>query len=235
MGCGANVMALTLAAVSSGAATVNEPWSLRATVRPAASDVTVGDLIRLPASADPHLRRMVVFRAPAHDVVLPAATVARLIQRRIPGVSLRPSMSAKIVTIAGVPKPPRQSNVTARRCFRTARALAAGTASRRDDVTPTDCRADARTASLRFNSATRDYQPIDAIPAGGYLGRLPTLHAIAIDRGDIAHLQSEQGPVTVEREVTALQPSRPGHRVFVATADGKILSAPLASNARPRR
>lgn len=36
------------------------------------------------------------------------------------------------------------------------------------------------------------------------------------------------GPVRIERRVEVLQPSREGQQVFVRTAEGAVLSAPLA-------
>lgn len=50
----------------------------------------------------------------------------------------------------------------------------------------------------------------------------------AIAAGDELTVRVQVGPVTVEREVRALQPARAGAEVFVRTAEGVVLRARMA-------
>lgn len=52
--------------------------------------------------------------------------------------------------------------------------------------------------------------------------------APAIRAGDPLTVRIDIGPVTVEREVHAIQPARAGHAVFVRTPEGAVLRAHLA-------
>lgn len=45
--------------------------------------------------------------------------------------------------------------------------------------------------------------------------------------GDRLRLRVRVGDVLIEREVEALQAARAGHRVFVRTAEGRVLTAPV--------
>lgn len=72
---------------------------------------------------------------------------------------------------------------------------------------------------------------IEAVEPARAVAPIATPPSFAISAGDAVTLRTQVGPVVVEREVTALQAARPGHSVFVRTADGVALSARLA---RPR-
>ena len=51
-----------------------------------------------------------------------------------------------------------------------------------------------------------------------------------INPGDTLTMRVAVGSVVVEREVHALQSGRRGHPVFVRTAEGRVLSAPVADD-----
>lgn len=63
-----------------------------------------------------------------------------------------------------------------------------------------------------------------AAVAGG-LPETPADPALRVRPGDALILAVFAGPVRVEREVTALQPARPGHRLFVRDRQGQVFTA----------
>jgi hypothetical protein len=49
-----------------------------------------------------------------------------------------------------------------------------------------------------------------------------------LDKGDAVTIQIAAGPFQIERETIALQPAKPGERLFVKTADGDALAVQCA-------
>jgi flagella basal body P-ring formation protein FlgA len=90
------------------------------------------------------------------------------------------------------------------------------------------CEATKVGAPVRFDRRASALRASAPLPAGTRLGRLALSAAPDIDKGDELTLRSTVGPVSVERQVVALQPGRSGGRVFVRDAEGQVMSAPLS-------
>ena len=70
------------------------------------------------------------------------------------------------------------------------------------------------------------------MPAGTFLGRIRAPSDRAIEAGSQLVFRTSEGPVTVERQVTALQPARAGRRVFTRTEEGRVLVSTLAEGSQ---
>jgi hypothetical protein len=148
--------------------------------------------------------------------------IAILVRRAVPGIVVGEG-DARIVTFRLV----RHDQPGAGSCMVTSVALAAGAAITRDKVAAGQCTA--VTAGVRYDAARRIFIARRDLPAGGALGRLVAPAPDTIARGDALTLVSRVGPVTVERQVTALQSSREGRRVFVRDSGGRVFAAPVAT------
>ena len=109
-------------------------------------------------------------------------------------------------------------------CFATAREVPAGMPLATGDLTPVPCRSKAPHPPLRYDSATRGPIAASVLPAGTYLGRLMPLPGKQVAAGEPLVLRSSIGPVTIERNVTAMQPGSSGKRLFVRDAEGRIFA-----------
>jgi hypothetical protein len=117
-------------------------------------------------------------------------------------------------------------------CFATAHEVPAGARLSSDDVAAVPCQPRGRRAALRYDSAARTPIAVSVLPAGTYLGRLMPLPDRQVAAGEPLLLRSSAGPVTIEREVTAMQPARPGARLFVRDPDGRIFAVRYAEDVR---
>lgn len=118
-------------------------------------------------------------------------------------------------------------------CFAAARDIAPGETIVADDLVAVDCRADAPRPPVRRDRASGMPVATGAIPAGAYLGRTADAGDRVVAAGAMLTLRSRAGPVTIERPVTALQPGRPGRKLFVRDAEGAVFAVRL--EAEPRR
>ena len=112
-------------------------------------------------------------------------------------------------------------------CWVAARVIPAGTPLSRRDVDPAPCLADGVAAPLRLDRANGMLVAHETIAAGTPLGAFAAPPAAAVGAGTVLTLRSANGPVTVERTVTTLQPGRSGGRVFVRDAAGSVFAARL--------
>ncbi|MEI9851944.1 MAG: hypothetical protein WDN24_15170 [Sphingomonas sp.] len=121
-------------------------------------------------------------------------------------------------------------------CFAAARDLPADAAIARSRSCP-------RALPGRTGSAARSATSPAAgaaiaarpIAAGAYLGRIALPSAGRVARGEALVLRSAQGAVTIERPVTALQPGRPGGRLFVRDGRRQGLFGPAGDRGRAMR
>jgi len=196
----------------------------------AGRDLRLGDLLASTnALPRPALADLVVARLPqgVRHLTLPASTVATLIHRRVPGLDVAtPAFERVEVHSAASDATPHAD----RRCFDTLHEVAANASITLADVTPVPCRQDAG-ARIRYRGGA--VAPTNALSAGTYLGQLAPLPAETIDAGGTLTLRSVAGPVAVERTVTAMQPGRPGQRLFVRDAEGAIFAARFDAPDRP--
>lgn len=112
-------------------------------------------------------------------------------------------------------------------CYATAHLVSAGTVLVEGDVTPVECRTEAPRPAIRYDRAGGVLVAADALPAGSYLGRLAPLAGEGVAQGAALTLRSRSGPVTIERRVVAMQPGRPGGKLFVRDAGGQVFAVVL--------
>ncbi len=200
--------------------------AIKPVVRVDAPELMVRDVVEIRGGALPAATgALVVARLPrgAERLDIPAADMAALLRRRVPGLRLLPARAAVVRVFGSLP---RASAAPEQGCYATATAMAAEAALSAEDVTRTSCRA-GRPARVVYDRAGGAHAGA-ALPRGAYLGRLAPLPSRAIGKGAPLTLRSTAGVVTIEREVVALQPGRSGRRVFVRDAQGQVFAAPLA-------
>ncbi len=195
---------------------------IAATVSVDRREVTVGDVVRHAdgrrfagaGAALPVLRLPVARR----HAVLPAASVAALVRRRLPALAITPGGTTTITL--------RPTADTGTRCWTTLRAVAAGEAVTQRDVTGSPCVEGSPAVAMR---TTRDGTAVltTAQPVGTALGRFLPAPATRIAPGTALTLRSVHGPVAIELPVTTMQPGRSGRRVFVRDGQGRVFAAPL--------
>lgn len=220
------LLALALAMPVPPMAGTGQPVALKAQVELRTAELRVGDLVELRGVALPErIAAMVVMRMPRGDAAfdMPAERAAALVRRRVPALHpvVVPGSVVRIhaAKAAGEPR-------AARGCFAAANAIAPGTTLSAGDVTEAPCRAEVG-VRLQYGRAGLVVAR-EAVPAGGYLGRLAALPERTVGKGATLTLRSTSGPVTVERAVVALQPARSGGKLFVRDASGSVFAAPLA-------
>ena len=92
----------------------------------------------------------------------------------------------------------------------------------------TPCSEETPQPLLRVDRRTAAVVARTDLSAGTYLGRLSPAPPSSPRKGDALVLRAQLGPITVEREVTALQPGSAGGKLFVRDAEGQVTSALLA-------
>ena len=153
--------------------------------------------------------------------------LAGLVRRSVPGLGSRLRPGAGSVTFRA-PAAPHQAKVASGACAATAQPVAQGAALQTADVVTVPCEATEVGAPVRFDRRASALRTSAPLPAGTRLGRLTLPAAPDVDKGDELTLLSTVGPVSVERQVVALQAGRSGGRVFVRDAEGQVVSAPLS-------
>lgn len=117
-------------------------------------------------------------------------------------------------------------------CFKAKSQIIAGTVIILDLVQNTDCQADKTVSSIKFDREARITVAYETLDAGAYLGRLYLHDKETIQKGSNLTFITEDGPVIIQRKVTALQSSQIGKKIFVKTNDGKIISSVLFNAAK---
>lgn len=173
--------------------------------------VAARTLARLPAGRD--------------NADLLRSALANLLRRAVPAIEAAGGGEGTIRFRISAPARPA---VADRECLVLAHPVARGMPLAMDDVRPSACETGKARAPIRFDRSGSLARAADDLPDGAYLGRLLLPLERGVDRGDRLTLRSVVGPVRVEREVVALQPGRPGRRVFVRDQDGETLAAPLS-------
>ena len=193
-------------------------------------EVRVRDLVVADGTLDLATADLVVLRLAADRArtALSAATVAALLRRRAPGLTVRADEGAEVTIARRAASPPRPTAP----CFATRRALAAGNPIASGDVVAAPC-SDGTPRAVRYDRRTGSTLAAHALPEGAALGALALAPYRVIAPGTPLTLRSIAGPVTIERAVTTLQPGRSGGRVFVRDADGAVLSVALELETTP--
>ena len=193
-----------------------------------AREITVADLAMLDDGQRTRLGPLAIAAIPvgSSSLELDGATRAKLLRRRVPGQELRLRHGGNVRF--EVPEAPEPGH-GARPCFMLRHNLDAGAYLQPEAVAPAPCRAHTARLPLRFDR--RVNAPLLSAPlaAGTYLGPLAVRGGPVIGAGMELHHVARQGPVTIERRVSALQPSRMGQAVFVRAQDGVIFASRLVA------
>lgn len=185
--------------------------------------VRIGDVAR----ADDAIAGMVIARLPAgrSGVSLSRRAIAALIRRAVPGVVISGGERPGDIALAMVPLP--KDGVPASNCYVARRALRAGETVTTDLVERGRC-GSAR-GVLMFDTEQQKVLTRKEVGAGAPLGRLRLPQAPAVRTGDAVTLVARVGPVTIERNVIAMQAGTSGRALFVRSGDGKVFAAPFSA------
>lgn len=108
-------------------------------------------------------------------------------------------------------------------CLAAVAPIPAGTIPVRSDFTAAPCDG-AGPGALRYDAARRALAAVRDIGAGEAIVGPPPSLLPDVRAGDPLTLVARVGTATVERQVTAAQPGRRGHSLFVRTGDGRLLA-----------
>lgn len=191
----------------------------------------VADASRLPAAIRDKAATLVVADVPARGelTVSRSAMLARL-RAQMPllrGQDLNLPETVSLLRGSAVVTFSR----TKQGCLRARRDVTVDTILRADDFEPWSCGEGRLVQSFRYDVARRAVVANDRLAAGTVIGRFRSYGAKGIQAGEKLSLISRAGPVTVTREVDALQSAVDTQRLFVRTAEGETLS--LRYGARP--
>lgn len=193
-------------------------------------NIRVSDLARLDANEAKTIGHMVVTFVPTRrqTIELSATQQATLLRRRLPGYELRLLLEGSAVFAAPAAETANKDGRAGRACFALWQNLTAGSYLTRETLQPADCDNTSRAQlSLRYDPEAGASVTSRDLPAGTYLGPISPPPAHFAKAGDDMTLKVTVGPVVIERQTVALQPSGVGHAIFVRTRDGQIVAAPF--------
>jgi hypothetical protein len=110
------------------------------------------------------------------------------------------------------------------RCLEVRAPLAAGAIPLSQQFAPADCPAASVQVAFHYDRATGATTLARPLAAGEIVPVYPEYGAAMVHPGEMLKLVVATGAVRIERQVEAMQPARPGQRLFVKSADGQILS-----------
>jgi hypothetical protein len=193
----------------------------------AGSDVRLGDIAKVSGSgADDAAGIVIAHLDGGKSATLSREEIAQLVRRAVPSIKVVIGAGTDIILEAPT------LGAVASRCVEAAAAIAPGGQINTRDVRDVVC-SSTRTAAAVVRDHDRGIATAAAaIQPGDYLGQLLVTDAPAVARGDKLTLVSKAGPVTISRQVTALQSAAPEQRrLFVRTDDGSVFSAPITAGA----
>ena len=189
----------------------------------------VADLSALP----PAIRRragnavLAQFRRGQETMILTPEWIARRVRGLIPALSgWTPAAGAPpvVVRFQGALAANVQT-VSPRSCVEVIEALPAGSVPVQSDLAPASCREERSGHAFRYDPEIRVLRAARDLIEGELIAA-PAIRLPDVGPGASLTLTARSGPVTVTREVTAMQPASRGQAVFVRTADGRLISVP---------
>lgn len=188
-------------------------------------DVAVLDHFR--GATRTRLAARVIARLPRgrNSITLSPAAVAGLVRRSVPGLNAVAGANRSPITIR-TRDGTGEAEAAKPSCVALSRPVTQGETLTLADVMPASCEKHAQT-QVRFDRGGSLVRAAADLEAGTHLGRLSLPELAGVDRGDKLTLVSRVGPVRIERKVVAVQPGRPGGRIFVRDEEGQVLTAPL--------
>jgi hypothetical protein len=121
--------------------------------------------------------------------------------------------------------------IAATACAVALSAIPAGTTPSRRDFAAAPCVAESSSA-LRYEPGSHAVRALRDIAEGETIAAVPDSFLPDVRAGDTLFLVARVGTATVERQVVAAQPGHRGGTIFVRTADGHLISAPMAEAER---
>lgn len=157
------------------------------------------------------------------NIVLTEAERFQLLRKAYPGQQFRLKHKGDVLYQVKAHK--IKNKTSPKNCYVTNTYIANGKQIRIEWVDKVECRQDTDVAAIGFDRQARVAVAKQSIFAGEYLGQLYLTEKQTIKQGDKLIFVSEDGPVIIQREVTALQGVQNGQNIFVKTKDGTILSS----------
>jgi hypothetical protein len=112
------------------------------------------------------------------------------------------------------------------RCVRLARRVEAGEYFGPSAYSAEPCGPARRATSYRYDARTGAVRAARVLEPGELISAPPRSLSADVEPGQTLYLETRVGPVTLQRKVVALQPSRSGQALFVKAEDGSVFSAP---------
>jgi len=113
-------------------------------------------------------------------------------------------------------------------CARMLHAVEAGALLAASDVAPAECGGRGPAPAFRYEPASGAARAVRALAAEEIVPAVPAAALVAVRPGEPLILAVRRGAVTLNRTVTALQPARPGQKLFVRAADGRVFAVRYA-------
>jgi hypothetical protein len=110
------------------------------------------------------------------------------------------------------------------RCLTALVAMAEGSVPESSGFTPAPCPAARLSATFHRDNSSGVTRLSRAVAPGDIVPAYPEYGVDMIFPGQTLHLIVVSGATRVERQVEALQPARPGQRLFVRGSEGEIFS-----------
>jgi|CXWL01.1.fsa_nt_gi hypothetical protein len=204
------------------------------TIELTAREVRVANIVSLECIA-PSERRdigalvVAVLPSGARSTPVTRAALAGLARRRVPALaSLVVEDGNRSVTLHRSVAAQTDDTASDPACYAAAHVVEAGEPLTGANLVAAPCRdspADVELHYDRLHGVLRATQPL---ASSDYIGRVMAPPVPFPDTEDALTLSAAVGPVRVERDVVAVQPSL-GEAIFVRDNDGAIFRAPMAS------
>lgn len=199
--------------------------------------ITLGDLAdltALPDDIEARARDVQIARFPAGaaQVTFPVARVIERARAGLPGLNAYlPASDAPGTIVVRAPAASTAQHTAAiatPQCGRVMRDLETDDAPTDADLAPSPCPASDVDTPFAYDAARHVVRATKALARDTVIGAPPFELLAAVQEGQTLRVAVTVGPVSVEREVTALAPA-PGHAraLFVRTGDGVVFSAPF--------
>ena len=225
-----------LAAAALGAASApGGTVTLRADAEVSRPQVRLGDvalLDGLPAAVRSRLAAVPVgrFRAGERRIELSPAWIAERIRGAVPAMAAGLTVSGEPVVVRLVPTAAGEEAAAPLVCAQLLAPIGAGAVPLRSDFAPASC--SESVAAFRYDRRIGAARAVRDVAAGEIVAAIPDALLADVRPGDALLVSSSVGPVTVERQVTAVQAGRRGRSFFARTSDGAVVPALLPEEPR---
>lgn len=172
---------------------------------------------------------LVIARLPqgTNRLSLSRAALVALIRRRVPDLAIDDPSTGPDIEL----QRPLTTNAQ-RSCFALSRAVTADAPLTEDAIVATTCLPEQARFALAYDRRDGIVRAAEAGEAGRYIGPLMALPPALIERNQDLQLRVTQGPVTITRDVVAVQTVRAGDAIFVRDADHHVFAAPSSAGGR---